>query len=180
MPRCGTLTLGGPPLACLPGQRGDRVPRSTPQPASRSRPLYAGRHAGRKPVPPALLLEERLAPVLTSSLRFRHLIDGALALVSVLPPCHDHAVPFPHRSRPWLFTSAAGGGLQPPPARRLRGACPHRVCRMAASECLRPTHSFVPSWRTVIGVSDIAQFRLMACIIHGRLSHFLFQLFELF
>src|SRR6266542_6215041 len=29
------------------------------------------------------------------------------------------------RSRPWLLTTAAGGGLEPAPASRFRGAVPH-------------------------------------------------------
>src|SRR5215471_15086538 len=66
-------------------------------------------------------------------------------------------MPFPHRSPPGLLTRAAGGGLQPPPARRLRGAVPHLVCSKAASECSRHMHSFAPSWRTVIGIPAVVQ-----------------------
>src|SRR6266581_2353312 len=83
-PRVGTLPLVGPPLAGLPWHRGDRFPRSPHKPGSRSRPLDAGRRSGRKQGAPALLLEERLAPVLTSSLRLRHLVHGSLALVCVI------------------------------------------------------------------------------------------------
>jgi hypothetical protein len=84
VPCLGTLTLRGLPLAFLPCHQGDRFPRSTHTPGSPSRHLYAGRRSGRKQVPPALLLAERLAPVLPSSLRCRHLRNGALALVSVI------------------------------------------------------------------------------------------------
>jgi len=57
VPRIGTLPLVGPPLAGLPWHRGDRFPRSTHKPGSRSRHLYAGRRSGSKQVPPELLLE---------------------------------------------------------------------------------------------------------------------------
>jgi hypothetical protein len=83
VPRLGTLTLVGPPRAFLPCQRGDRFPRSTHQPGPWSRRLPAGRRLGSMQVPPRLLPESRLPPVLTSSLRFRHVFSGSLALVSV-------------------------------------------------------------------------------------------------
>ena len=41
---------------------------------------------------------------------------------AVLP--RSYAATFPKRSPPWLFTSAALGGLKPAPASRLRGAKP--------------------------------------------------------
>ena len=41
--RLGTLTLVGPPLGFLPYHRNDRFPRSTHEPDSGSRYLYAGR-----------------------------------------------------------------------------------------------------------------------------------------
>jgi len=42
------------------------------------------------------------------------------------------AVTFPKRSPPWLFTSAALGGLKPAPASRLRGALPHLLRSIVA------------------------------------------------
>jgi hypothetical protein len=83
-PCLGTLPLRGPPLTVLPGPQGDRCPRATHQPGSPARHLEAGRHPARKPVAAGRFLAERLAPVLPSSLRCRHLIHGALALVSVI------------------------------------------------------------------------------------------------
>ncbi len=53
---------GGCPLARLPWHRDDRFPRSTSEPGSRSRHLYAGRRLGRKQVPPRLIPEVRTAP----------------------------------------------------------------------------------------------------------------------
>jgi hypothetical protein len=46
VPRLGTLALVGQPLELLPSHRGDRFPRSTQQPESRSRRLHAGRRLG--------------------------------------------------------------------------------------------------------------------------------------
>jgi hypothetical protein len=50
MPRIGTLMLMGLPLAFLPLHRGDRFPRSTPEPESSSRHLNAGRRPDSKQV----------------------------------------------------------------------------------------------------------------------------------
>jgi hypothetical protein len=47
-----TLILMGPPLGFLPYHRNDRFPRSTQEPDSRSRHLYAGRSPGSKQVFP--------------------------------------------------------------------------------------------------------------------------------
>ena len=81
--RIGTLTLVGPPLGFLPYHRNDRFPRSTQEPGSGSRHLYAGRRPGSKQVSPGLILEWCTPPVSTSSFCFRHLISGSLALVSL-------------------------------------------------------------------------------------------------
>src|SRR6516164_4640160 len=52
------------------------------------------------------------------------------------------------------WTKAACGGLDPDPAIRARGTCPHLLCSKAASSWLSLLHGsllFAPSWRTVIG-----------------------------
>src|SRR5713226_5972629 len=54
------------------------------------------------------------------------------------------------RSLPWLLTTAAGGGLQPAPASRFRGAVPHRLDSDALRRSFR---SPARSWRTVIGTA---------------------------
>ena len=59
------------------------------------------------------------------------------------------------RSPPWLLTTAAGGGLEPAPASRFRGASPHRLHSYALRRPLFGPSSC--SWRTVIGVSDVSQ-----------------------
>ena len=84
--RIGTLILMGPPLGFLPWHRNDRFPRSTQEPDSRSRHLYAGRRPGSKQDSPELIPEYQQPPVLTSSLSFRHLISGSLALASLIIP----------------------------------------------------------------------------------------------
>src|ERR1035437_2967649 len=64
-------------------------------------------------------------PVLTSSKRFRHFIDGLLSLASFNLACRDHVPTFPQRSPPSLLTTAACGGLRPEPDCRSRRALLH-------------------------------------------------------
>ena len=54
-------TRGGFPLVRLPLHRDDRFPRSTSEPGSSSRHLYAGRRLGRKQVTPRLVPEVFIA-----------------------------------------------------------------------------------------------------------------------
>ena len=76
--------------------------------------------------PPNLSWTQYRSPVLTSSLLFRRLIEWfACARLSESHLPRSYAVTFPKRSLPWLFTSAALGGLKPAPVSRLRGAYPH-------------------------------------------------------
>ena len=66
------------------------------------------------------------------TLVFRRLIEWfACARLSESYLPRSYAVTFPKRSPPWLFTSAALGGLKPAPASRLRGAFPHLLCSYA-------------------------------------------------
>src|SRR4029453_4936465 len=53
-------------------------------------------------------------------------------------------------SRPWLLTTAAEGGLEPAPASRFRGACPHRSDSYTHWALLGPLRS----WRTVIRIAN--------------------------
>src|SRR2546425_4454875 len=50
-PRIGTRLLVGPPLGDLPWHRGDRFPRSAPEPALGSRRLCAGHHSSSRQAP---------------------------------------------------------------------------------------------------------------------------------
>src|SRR6266403_4074187 len=58
-------------------------------------------------------------------IRFRHFINGSLALASLNLACRDHVPKFPQRSPPSLLTTAARGGLRPAPDCRPRRALLH-------------------------------------------------------
>src|SRR3954468_17386712 len=58
-------------------------------------------------------------------IRFRHFIDGSLALASLNLACRDQVPTFPQRSPPSLLTTAACGGLRPAPDCRPRRALLH-------------------------------------------------------
>jgi hypothetical protein len=58
-------------------------------------------------------------------IRFRHFINGSLALASLNLACQDHVPAFPQRSQPSLLTTAARGGLRPAPDCRPRRALLH-------------------------------------------------------
>src|SRR2546423_12534702 len=57
--------------------------------------------------------------------RFRHFIDGSLALASLNLACRNLVPAFPQRSLPLLLTTAACGGLKPAPDCRPRRALLH-------------------------------------------------------
>ena len=106
----------------------DRFPCSTPVPAWRSCHLDAGHR----------LVGNRRPPDSSQ--------DGSATLVSMssctistrpqwftcvhLRNAHQtqYRCAFPYRSRPWLLTTAAYGGLKPPPVWRLRRASLHHLC----------------------------------------------------
>src|SRR5262245_52755230 len=57
------------------------------------------------------------------------------------------------------WAKAACGGLDPDPAIRARGTCPHLLCSKAASSWLSLLHGsllFAPSWRTIIRIANKA------------------------
>src|SRR4249919_3491663 len=58
-------------------------------------------------------------------IRFRHFINGSLALASLNRACRDHLPAFPQRSPLSLLTTAARGGLRPAPDCRPRRALLH-------------------------------------------------------
>src|ERR1039458_3892579 len=76
-------------------------------------------------VPPSCSRRKCQPPVLTSSKRFRHFIDGLLSLASFNLACRDHVPTFPQRSPPSLLTTAACSGLRPKPDFRPRRALLH-------------------------------------------------------
>ena len=95
--RIGTLPLARPPLAVLPSHRSDRFPRSLQEPGLRSCRLHAGCRPDSKQEPSGLVPGQRLPPVLTSSMRFRHVISGSLAFNSAIHTGQGLALPFPNR-----------------------------------------------------------------------------------
>ena len=58
------------------------------------------------------------------------------------------------RSRPWLFTTAARGGLKPAPASRFRGARPHQLSSYALRQPALPSCS----WHTTVKLTGIHSF----------------------
>src|SRR6266496_3616267 len=58
-------------------------------------------------------------------IRFRHFIDGSLALASLNRACRNLVPAFPQRSLPSLLTTAACGGLRSAPDCRPRRAFLH-------------------------------------------------------
>src|SRR5690348_1767377 len=73
-------------------------------------------------------------------IRFRHFIDGSLALASLNLACRDQVPTFPQRSPPSLLTTAARGGLRPAPDCRPRRALLHLSYSSAPSY---PVSAFV-------------------------------------
>jgi hypothetical protein len=140
MPRHGTLTLAVSTLGFLPlaslrafpaGQyRGRSFPRSTQEPEPGSRRLYAGcRLGGRQDIPQAP--PENFAPSSVSTSLFVDL-DASSAVhsrsSSRLSPDVLLGRLFRNAHHPGRCAGAAYGGLEPPPAGRLRGAHPHLLC----------------------------------------------------
>ena len=58
------------------------------------------------------------------------------------------------RSRPWLLTTAARGGLKPTPASRFRGALPHQLSSYALEKPL----GLQRSWHTTVKLSSFVPF----------------------
>src|SRR5271155_1980752 len=94
--------------------------------------MSSGQQSGR---PPDLSRVNDFSPVSTSSIRFRHVISGLLALVSLSHTSRDQVPPFPQRSPPRLLTDAACGGLKPAPDGRLRRTYLH-LSHSSAPSCV--------------------------------------------
>jgi hypothetical protein len=117
------VSLSWPAVASHLSER--RFARSAQGLGPGSRHFYAGRRLGSKQVPPRLVSGSFKPPVSTSGMP----LDTCTVVHSRSPswssPDAVSAVPFPRCSPPRLLTGAARGGLEPPPAGRLRGANPH-------------------------------------------------------
>ena len=86
-------------------------------------------------------------------IRFRHFIDGSLALASLNRTCQNLVPAFPQRSQPWLLTTAACGGLRSTPDCRPRRTYLHlsysyaAPCGPALLRDTRPTRTYgVGTW----------------------------------
>lgn len=144
--------LGALPLVASQGHRpsyrrlcrGDRFSRSAWEPESSSRHLYAGHRLGGKQVSPRLLPEHGFSPGFDVVLAFDTSSVVRFRSPSRLLPDALSARLFPRRSAPRHLTDAPRGGLQPPPAGRLRRANLHLPCSIAWS-ALRSSTSLPPS-----------------------------------
>src|ERR1700676_3496066 len=83
-------------------------------------------------------------------IRFRHFIDGSLALASLNLACRNLVPDFPQRSPPWLLTTAACGGSATTPDSRTRRALfisrtvAHRACGPAILVTQEPKRMSTP------------------------------------
>ena len=123
-PHSSTTTRVG---AVLRHFRGDRFPRSAQEPEPGSRHLHAGHHPGSKQVIPWARPEVRIRP------RFRCRLNHFDTSSVVHSRSSSWLTPDPINAGPFAatlttparhLTGAACGGLQPPPAGRLRRAKP--------------------------------------------------------
>ena len=133
--------------------RGDRFPRSAPEPEPSSRHLYAGHRLASQQAPARLVPGQRLDPGFddTATLSTLHQWFTYVRLLGSTPDASR--APFPQRSPPRLLTAAACGGLRPPPAGRSRRANLHHRHSTASSDhdlLHRTLHQ--RSWRTIVGV----------------------------
>ncbi len=114
------------PLELFPSHRNDRFSRSTPEPESDSRRLYAERHPASRQVSAGLHPGPTFHPGFDA-------IEKAHDTSSTVHSCSSFRFApaavllrlLPRRSPHRLLTDAARGGLEPDPATRLRGALPH-------------------------------------------------------
>src|SRR5690349_24278277 len=124
-----SLSSTGP----TPGRqyRGEAFPRSTPAPEPSSRHLCAGHHLANRQAPARLVPGQQLDPGfdVVATLSTLHQWFTHVRL----PGSHlTHLVRlFRHTHHHGSFTAATDGGLQPPPAERLRRTYLHHQCSTA-------------------------------------------------
>jgi hypothetical protein len=104
-----------------PRARGDRFPRSAPEPGPSSRHLHAGHRLASQQASSRLIPGRHTKPTFDfiDSVSTRH---QWIACARLLGPylTHSQARLFPQRSAPRLLTDAPCGGLRPPPTGRPR------------------------------------------------------------
>src|SRR6266404_1911326 len=88
-------------------------------------------------------------PLRRVKIRFRHFIDGSLALASLNLACRNPVPAFPQRSPPLLLTTAACGGLRSTPDCRPRRALLHLSysCASPFGPAMLVTHDPNRTWR---------------------------------
>ncbi len=133
----------GNPATGPAAARDDRFPRSMQEPEPGSRHLHAGRHPGSKQVSPRLIPGQDPKPGFRHRLRaFDTSSVDRLRSPSWLTPDALTGAPFPNDAQhERLLTAAPRGGLEPPPAGRLRRAKPAEKSRRPPrlSSCVRGT-----------------------------------------
>ena len=99
-----------------------------------------------------------------SLLRFRHFVSGSFSFTFLTSP--DAIVrAFSATFTTLALTSAACGGLKPPPVRRLRRAFLHHLYSTAFGVMYSTYMShLLRSWHTVISISDETEFRTDECL----------------
>jgi hypothetical protein len=109
-------------------------------------------------LPPDLSRVNDPLSVSMSLIRFRHFISGSFAFTFLTSP--DAIVrAFSTTFTTLAFTSAACGGLMPPPVRRLRRAFLHHLYSTAFGVMYSTYMShLLRSWHTVISVSNESEF----------------------
>ena len=136
-PPLGTVSVRSPswfgprvtfPVVASATPQYDRFPCSTHAPALRSCHLDAGHRLVGHRHPPDSSQDGSATLVSMSSgtISTRPQWCTCVHLRNAHPTQYPCA--FPYRSRPWLLTTAAYGGLKPPPAWRLRRTCLHHMC----------------------------------------------------
>ncbi len=144
------LATRGPisPISTGRRYRDDRFSTSMPAPATSSRHLYTGHRQGHKQAAPWLRARPRarLGPEdeVQSSVLMPSISFDASAVVHTRSSSRHSPGPvspglFPERSPRRLFTDAASGGLDSPPARRARRAKPPSLAQHGS--CWRPSTS---------------------------------------
>ena len=133
--------------------RGDRFPRSVPEPEPSSRHLYAGHHLASQQAPARLVPGQQRDPGFDDIDTLSTLHQWFTHARLLDPHLTPSRAPFPQRSPPRLLTAAARGGLRPPPAGRSRRAYLHHQHNTASEVPASTPEPPQRSWHTIVGVA---------------------------
>ena len=140
------------PVVAFATPQYDRFPCSTHLPALSSCHLYAGhRLIGNRP-PPDFSQDGSATLVSMSSYTISTRPQWFTCVHLLNPHQTQYCCAFPYRSRPSLLTTAAYGGLKPPPVWRLRRASLHHMCNFHGAP--EPFHAPPQEKRTKGGECD--------------------------